>query len=266
VTDLLTRNQAGRVLAVTRAFARAVARHRCACGRSSLFQLDLHHAQRWHDVVQAGHLTSGNGRRGVGHAVRIEPAAGYAVAVGAEDVGVQPVADDDGCIFAECARHVGGVFEEAHVRLGVAARFRGGDEGDVVAQAGGGDAAVLDGFDAVGDDAHFADARQRFAHLLGAIDEHDRVRQRVQIQTAGQVRVDGDAVQRKRLAEALHLQEVLAHGAHFETFPQLDVDRLVLGEQAVDAIAQAQFVHGVQERAFFGRPEIEQGIVQVKQE
>ena len=216
--------------------------------------------------MQPGHFAGRDGGRGIGHAVRVEPAAVYAVAVGTEDVGVQAVADDNACILAERARHVGRVVEEAHVRLGVAAGFGGGDEGDVVAQAGGGDAAVLDGFDAVGDDAHFADTRQRFAHLLGAIDEYDRIRQRFQIQTAGQVRVDGDAVQRKRLAEALHLQEVLAHGAHFETFPQLDVDRLVLGEQAVDVIAQAQFVHGVQERAFFGRPEIEQGIVQVKQE
>ena len=216
--------------------------------------------------MQAGHFTGGDGGRGIGHAVRVEPATGYAVAVGAEDVGVQAVADDDRCFLAECARHVGGVFEEAHVRLGVAACFGGGDEGNVVAQAGGGDAAVLDGLDAVGDDAHFADARQRFAHLPGAIDEHDRIRQRFQIQTAGQFRVDGDAVQRKRLAEALHLQEILAHGTRLETFPQVDVDRLVLGEQRVDAVAQAQFVHGVQERAFFGRPEIEQGIVQVKQE
>ena len=216
--------------------------------------------------MQAGYLTGGHGGRGIWHAIRVEPAAVDAVAVGAEDVGVQAVADDDGRILAKCARHVGGVFEEAHVRLGVAARFGGGDEGNVVAQAGGGDAAVLDGLDAVGDDAHFADARQRFAHLFGAIDEHDRVRQGFKVQTAGQFRLDGDAVQGKRLAETLHLQDVLAHGTHFETFPQIDVDRLVLGEQAVDVIAQAQFVHGMQERAFFGRPEIEQGIVQVKQE
>ena len=268
----MTRTQAGRALAFTlreqrRVFVPLPAYFRwCACGRSSLFQVDLHHVQRWHDGVQAGHFISGDGGRGIGHAVRVEPATGDAIAVGAQDVGIEPVADDDGRVLAECAGHVGRVFEEAHVRLGVAARFRGGDEGNVVAQAGGGDAAVLNGFDAVGDDAHFADGRQGRAHLPGAVDQHHRVGQGLQVQAAGQFRVQVDGVFLEGLAEAFHFQEVLAHRAQLETFPQVDVDFLVAREQGINAVAQAQGVHGVQKRAFFGRPEVEQGIVQVKQE
>ena len=141
----------------------------------------LSRTQCRHDVVQAGHLIGGNGCRCVRHAVRIEPAAVDAVAVGAEDVGVQAVADDDRAVLAACAGHVGRILEEAYVRLGVAAGFRGGNEGNVVAQAGCRDAPVLDGFDAIGDNAHFADGGQGGAHLLGAIDEYHRVGQRFQV-------------------------------------------------------------------------------------
>lgn len=216
--------------------------------------------------MQAGYLTGGHGGRGIWHAIRIEPAAVDAVAVGAEDVGVQAVADDDGAVLAEGAGHLGRILEKAHIRLGMAARFGGGDEGNVAAQAGGGDAAVLDGFDAIGDDAHFADTRERFAHFPGAIDQHDRVRQRFQVEAARQLRIQVDGIFLEGLAEAFHLEEILGHRTQFETFPQVDVDFLVARKQRIDTVAQAQGVHGMQERAFFGGPEIEQGIVQVKQE
>nr|GEU28267.1 hypothetical protein [Tanacetum cinerariifolium] len=210
-------------------------------------------------------LERGHRRRAVGQPVRVEPAAVDAVAVGAQDVGVEPVADDDGFAPVERLCHVGGVLEKAHVGFRIAAGFRRGHERNRILQAGAGNAQVLDVLDAIGDDADLADGGQLRAQLSGAVDQHHRVGQRGHVNIAGLLGIEVELVRQEGHAEALDLEEILGDFAQFQAAPQRHVNRLVLAEQALGQFVQAQYLHGVQKRELFGSLEIEQGIVEVKQ-
>ncbi len=216
--------------------------------------------------MQAVDFAGGNGERFVGQAARIEPDAVDAEAVRAKDVGVQAVAHDHRIGLGEGARHLAGVFEEAGVRLGEAAGFGRRDERQRRGQARTGDAPVLDRVRAVGDDAHFADPGQRLAQRYGAIDQHDGIGEGFAVHIAGNVRIEVDPVVGEGLAKAFDAQEVLRHGALFKEAPQRDVGHLVLREQDVKALTQIEVRHRALEGSLFGSPEIEQGVVEVKQE
>ena len=216
--------------------------------------------------MQARDLARRHRRRCVAQTSRVEPATLDPVPVRAQDIGVEPVADDDDVVPGDRAREVGGIGEETCIGLGVATGLRRGDKRDVGLQSGTGDAARLDAVDAVRDDAHFTDCSEGLANLQRAIDQHDRLRQGCHIQVAGALGVERKAIVDEGLAEPLHLEEVLGDGAGFEAAPEVQVDRLVPGEQAGQVAGHAQRCHGACKGELFGRPEVEQRIVQVEQE
>ena len=166
----------------------------------------------------------------------------------------------------ERACHLHGVVEEAAVRLGMSAPFRRGDERDVVVQVRAGDAAVLDVLDAVRDDPDFAHLGQRRAQRLRAVDEDDRIGQRVEVDPAGRLRIEVEAGRVEGLPEPLHFQHVLGDRAELEAPPQRRIDGLVAFEQPIRQCGQAQRAQRAVEGKAFGCLEVEQGIVEVEQE
>ncbi|KAI1694041.1 hypothetical protein Ddc_22401 [Ditylenchus destructor] len=104
-----------------------------------------------------------------------------------------------------------------------------------------------------------ADIGLRMAAGLGGRDETDVVRQARALDAA---MLDGlDAV---GAAEALDLEEVLAHLTALELAPQVDVDILVVGEQGVGYRREPEFRKRAREGQTLGGAEVEQGVVEVE--